>query len=153
MRLWSLHPRCLDARGLVALWREGLLAQKALAGGAHGYRNHPQPERFRSHFAPSDAIASYLHAVCDEAERRGYRFDRSRLPERQPAADPIEVTDGQMEYELGHLLAKLRARNPERFAQLDTLALPEPHPSFVIVSGPIALWERPGLAHSQDLMR
>jgi len=31
MRLWSLHPRYLDAKGLVALWREGLLAQKVLA--------------------------------------------------------------------------------------------------------------------------
>ena len=27
MRLWSLHPRYLDAKGLVALWREALLAQ------------------------------------------------------------------------------------------------------------------------------
>jgi len=25
MRLWTLHPKYLDARGLVALWREGLL--------------------------------------------------------------------------------------------------------------------------------
>jgi hypothetical protein len=29
-RIWSLHPKYLDARGLVALWREGLLAQAVL---------------------------------------------------------------------------------------------------------------------------
>ncbi|WP_338140756.1 pyrimidine dimer DNA glycosylase/endonuclease V [Candidatus Nitrotoga sp. 1052] len=27
MRLWTLHPCYLDSRGLVALWREALLAQ------------------------------------------------------------------------------------------------------------------------------
>lgn len=32
MRLWSLHPSYLDAVGLVALWREGLLARKVLQG-------------------------------------------------------------------------------------------------------------------------
>ncbi|HEU5178767.1 MAG TPA: pyrimidine dimer DNA glycosylase/endonuclease V, partial [Burkholderiales bacterium] len=32
MRLWSLHPKYLDARGLVALWREALLAQAVLRG-------------------------------------------------------------------------------------------------------------------------
>jgi hypothetical protein len=32
MRLWSLHPRYLDAKGLQAVWREGLLAKKVLQG-------------------------------------------------------------------------------------------------------------------------
>ena len=36
MRLWSLHPRYLDAKGLVALWREGLLAQAVLKGQTKG---------------------------------------------------------------------------------------------------------------------
>jgi hypothetical protein len=44
MRLWSLHPCHLDAKGLVALWREGLLAQKVQACETNGYRNHPQLE-------------------------------------------------------------------------------------------------------------
>ncbi|WP_368086417.1 pyrimidine dimer DNA glycosylase/endonuclease V [Nitrosomonas sp. Nm34] len=26
MRLWSIHPKYLDAKGLLALWREGLQA-------------------------------------------------------------------------------------------------------------------------------
>ena len=47
MRLWTLHPKYLDARGLVALWRESLLAQAVLAGRTRGYRSHPQLERFR----------------------------------------------------------------------------------------------------------
>lgn len=32
MRLWTLHPKYLDTKGLVALWREALLAQKVLQG-------------------------------------------------------------------------------------------------------------------------
>jgi hypothetical protein len=32
MRLWSLHPKHLDRQGLLAVWREGLLAQEVLRG-------------------------------------------------------------------------------------------------------------------------
>lgn len=31
MRLWSLHPKHLDPQGLVALWREVLLARSSAA--------------------------------------------------------------------------------------------------------------------------
>lgn len=48
MRLWSLHSRYLDSRGLVALWRESLRAQKVLMGDTIGYRHHPQLDRFRA---------------------------------------------------------------------------------------------------------
>lgn len=37
MRLWSIHPRYLDTKGLVALWRETLLlAQAVLFGNTKG---------------------------------------------------------------------------------------------------------------------
>ncbi|MDI6747818.1 MAG: pyrimidine dimer DNA glycosylase/endonuclease V [Rhodocyclaceae bacterium] len=41
MRLWTLHPRYLDARGLVALWREARLAQAVLGGKTRGYTHTP----------------------------------------------------------------------------------------------------------------
>jgi hypothetical protein len=37
MRLWTLHPRYLDSQGLVALWREGLLAQAVLRNRTRGF--------------------------------------------------------------------------------------------------------------------
>jgi hypothetical protein len=38
MRLWTLHPQYLDAKGLVALWREALLAKAVHAEAtARGY--------------------------------------------------------------------------------------------------------------------
>ena len=138
MRLWSLHPQYLDARGLVALWREGLLAQKVLAGRTRGYRNHPQLERFRDH---DGAITAYLHHIADEAELRGYNFDRTKLPAINPAAQ-LEVSDGQLRYEWQHLIAKLRDRDPARHRRFASVVAPLPHPFFVVVPGSVAGWEK-----------
>lgn len=52
MRLWTIHPKYLDTRGLTALWREALLARKVLKGLTIGYRHHPQLERFRQQARP-----------------------------------------------------------------------------------------------------
>jgi len=38
MRLWTIHPKYLDAKGLVALWRETLLAKHVLEGKTPGYK-------------------------------------------------------------------------------------------------------------------
>ena len=145
MRLWSLHPRYLDARGLVALWREALLAQKVLTGSTRGYRNHPQLERFRAHPFPAHSIAAYLHAVRDEAGQRGYNFDRNRIHLPHRHSTPIEVTEGQLRYELTHLTSKLRRRAPDALKRLQGVIVPEPHPSLVAVPGPVASWERTGV--------
>lgn len=56
MRLWSVHPKYLDTRGLTACWREGLLARKVLLGQTKGYRNHPQLIRFRNTQNPVAAV-------------------------------------------------------------------------------------------------
>jgi hypothetical protein len=138
MRLWSLHPQYLDAKGLVALWREGLLAQAVLNGQTRGYRNHPQLERFRDR---TGAIGTYLHHVVDEADARGYTFDRSKLPCRKSAL-PIEVSEGQLRYEWQHLTAKLRDRDPVRHLRFAKITDPLPHPFFVVVPGSVAAWEK-----------
>src|SRR5512144_2533662 len=111
MRLWSLHPRYLDPQGLVALWREALLARAVLGGRTRGYRNHPQLERFRFHSAPRSAISSYLQGIHAEAVARGYSFDSSKIG-RARIQVPVLVADGQLQYEWRHLMLKLAARNP-----------------------------------------
>lgn len=63
MRLWSIHPKYLDRIGLIALWREAILAQKVLKGETKGYRHHPQLIRFKSHCDPEGAIGKYLLEV------------------------------------------------------------------------------------------
>lgn len=144
MRLWSLHPRYLDAKGLVALWREGLLARKVLAGATRGYRHHPQLERFRAHPDPFAAIETYLHGVYVEACQRGYRFNRNLIGTPGLDLPPIQVTDGQMCFERTHLSAKLKRRDPDALGGLESARPPIPHPLFVVVPGPIEPWERPG---------
>ncbi len=141
MRLWSLHPKYLDPQGLVALWRETLLAQAVLRGETRGYRKHPQLDRFRSHSAPLAAISTYLKAVHAEAEARGYAFDKGKIkPARQSLT--LAVTAGQLEYEWAHLLAKLKARNPALYRQWRSTETPDTHPLFSLCAGDIAPWER-----------
>jgi len=140
MRLWSLHPKYLDPQGLVALWRETLLARAVLRGETRGYRHHPQLQRFLEHDSPRLAINAYLAAIHEEASARGYNFDRSKIgPVR--AVAPIAVTDGQRDCEWQHLLRKLAIRNPASFARWQGVAKPDCHPSFRLHRGPVAPWE------------
>ena len=141
MRLWSLHPRYLDPQGLVALWREGLLARAVLRGETRGYRHHPQLARFQSQASPRSAINSYLAAVHGEAQARGYSFDRTKIgPVR--AVKAIPVSTGQVAYEWQHLLRKLAARSPRMYRQWRSLGKPQCHPLFRTHPGAVEDWER-----------
>jgi hypothetical protein len=141
MRLWSLHPEHLDARGLVALWREGLLAQAVLRGRTRGYQHHPQLDRFRATGTPVSAIAAYLRVVAAEATRRGYRFDRSKLARVRSGAT-IPVTRGQLDFEWTHLRTKVRARDPRWWKALRVVERPTAHPQFRARRGGLEPWER-----------
>jgi hypothetical protein len=138
MRLWSLHPSELDQKGLVALWREGLLAKHVLEGRTKGYLNHPQLDRFKAHQDPEGAIHAYLAAVLEEAEARGYSFDASKI-DRGRSASLIPVTRGQLAHETEHLRKKLAMRDPERLARMKES--PAHHPLFSPVPGEIEPWE------------
>lgn len=143
MRIWSLHPCLLDRRALVACWRETLLAQKVLRGLTRGYTNHPQLIRFRAHPQPLEAVAAYLSGLADEADARGYSFNRALIGAGEDstnensagkngtsnngtgkncadkAEDPyasvarIPVPLGQLEYELAFLQHKVAGRDTE----------------------------------------
>jgi hypothetical protein len=140
MRLWTLHPRYLDSCGLVALWREALLAQAVLGGLMRGYTHHPQLRRFRDAPSPMAAIATYLHHVQSEATARGYRFDATKIGSDR-TVEHIEASRGQIEYEWTHLVAKLRVRDPSWLERFATVAKPQPHPLFRLIPGPVAEWE------------
>lgn len=142
MRIWTLHPKYLDPKGLVALWREALLARAVLNGETLGYQHHPQLIRFRSHPAPRAAINTYLHTVLIEARSRGYSFDATKTTP-DITQIPIDCTDGQLHYEWDHLLKKLKSRDPALFERWGEITTPDPHPLFRIVPGPIEPWERP----------
>jgi Pyrimidine dimer DNA glycosylase len=141
MRIWTLHPKYLDPQGLVALWREALLARAVLRGRTKGYKFHPQLDRFRSTSAPVSAINAYLRSVLVEATSRGYAFDARKIgPVR--TSFRIGSTSGQMTFEWRHLMRKLNARNPALYRKWRTQASPDSHPLFRIKRGPVESWER-----------
>ena len=140
MRLWSVHPRYLDARGLVALWREALLAQAVVRGRTTGYLHHPQLHRFRAQPAPCGAIAEYLRRVHAEAASRGYAFTAGKIS-RAHGLETIAVTRGQLRHEWHHLLAKLAIRDPAWRRRLESVRRPRPHPLFRLVAGDVEAWE------------
>lgn len=142
MRLWTLHPRYLDPQGLVALWREALLAKAVLNAKTRGYRHHPQLVRFRAHASPRAAINAYLAAVHAEATARGYTFDRSKIG-RVRRVTPIAVASGQVAHEWKHLMRKLAKRNPPLHRRWRRARRAAIHPLFRRVRGPVADWERP----------
>ncbi|NQT62569.1 MAG: DNA lyase [Candidatus Marinimicrobia bacterium] len=140
MRIWSLHPKYLDSKGLVALWRETLLAKHVLEGTTKGYRNHPQLHRFKTTNHPVNHINSYLSTILEEAKQRGYHFDESKIGSSMDAKF-IPVTTGQLVYEQNHLLGKLRVRDLAKYHMLNETIDIEVHPLFNLVEGDVEDWE------------
>jgi hypothetical protein len=140
VRIWSLHPKYLDAKGLVALWRETLLAQHVLEGKTKGYKNHPQLDRFKASSSPVDAINYYLKFIYNEASARGYNFSLEKF-DRKAKRIHLRVTSGQMEYEVKHLLKKLKERDPAMYKKLKAQKEILPHPVFKIREGDVEDWE------------
>jgi len=141
MRLWSIHPKYLDSKGLVALWRESLLAQRVLEGGTRRYKNHPQLARFRAAPDPLSAVRTYLTLIASEARSRGYDFNEEKIgPVSKTMRLP--VTSGQIEYERHHLLGKLKKRDPDQYRNLALQKRIDPHQLFTVVPGPVEPWEK-----------
>jgi len=141
MRLWTLHPRYLDGKGLVAAWREALLAQKVLSGATSGYRHHPQLIRFRMQENPVRAIATFLAYLADEANLRGYHFDISKIASPR-FYGKINETSGQLHFEWLHLIRKLAIRSPDLYNRYRDITVPEHNPLFTIIPGEVSDWEK-----------
>ena len=140
MRLWSVHPKYLDTKGLVALWREALLAKKVLENGTKGYRNHPQLNRFKNADDPLSAINHYLSIVHEEASKRNYQFDETKI-DWNFKQSKITVSKGQVDYEIKHLMKKLQSRDRQKLKELKAVKIFEVHPVFTIVEGDVEDWE------------
>ena len=117
------------------------MALTVLKGDTLGYRNHPQLKRFKSAGSPLDTLKCYLRHIYLEAEGRGYRFDLSKLG-KIGKSDSLEVTRGQLKYEITHLKKKLKIRDPSRLKSLKQVDVPKAHPLFVPIEGDIEEWER-----------
>jgi len=140
MRIWSVHPKYLDAKGLVALWRETLLAKHVLEDKTKGYTNHPQLTRFKKLNNPLDGINQYLGFVFEEAVTRGYNFNKDKIAwDFTPTS--MHVTTGQIQFEIKHLLKKLKVRDDKKYNEMLAHSEIIPHPLFKVVIGEIEDWE------------
>lgn len=142
MRLWTIHPSYLDTCGLVALWRESLLAQKVLLNQTKGYKHHPQLLRFKAMKFPIKAIGYFLYHVWKEGEIRGYNFQKSKIVDFPRSISKIKVTSGQVAYEKNHLSDKLKLRNHDKYLELSQVKRVKLHPLFEKVKGEIESWEK-----------
>ncbi len=149
MRLWTLHPQYLDTPGLLALWREALLARTVIQGKTSGYKNHPQLIRFRQSSDPLDYLEFYLATILEDSLIRGFDFNSSKLklPSKtfsHSKLSRLPVTRDQVNYEWQHLLEKLKLRQPSQFKKLKTLENDQIqiNPLFKIIPGPVESWEK-----------
>jgi hypothetical protein len=165
MRIWSLHPKYLDSKGLTALWRETLLGKHVLENKTKGYKNHPQLIRFKKYPDPLFAINFYLREIYLEAKNRNYNYDKNKfdfsLFKKLKYSEKIFVNTEQVEYEIKHLLKKLKVRDAKKYKELNTelkkvkelkiknknpnqkegQSILEIHPLFKIKIGGIEEWE------------
>ena len=141
MRIWSLHPKYLDSKGLVALWRETLLAKHVLENKTKGYKNHPQLDRFKKSKKPIASINQYLAEIYAEASHRNYNFDKRKI-NWNFRRSKLTVTTKQLAYETSHLLKKLQKRDPKKYKDLKSKKTIAPHPLFDLIEGEIAEWEK-----------
>jgi hypothetical protein len=146
MRLWSIHPKYLDRSGLIALWREALLAQKVLEGKTKGYKNHPQIIRFKNTCDPMLMIGTYLYFIFLESIHRGYKFDVKKIKKfNENIKNVIPVKEGQIKYEFLLLKRKLGNRDKNKFLELHKINYIELNPIFYKVKGGLESWEKPKL--------
>jgi hypothetical protein len=140
MRIWSIHPKYLDSKGIVALWRETLLAKHVLEGKTKGYKNHPQLIRFKKQENPIHCINHYLSFVYDEALKRNYNFNKDKIDFTFSNCG-IEVTKGQMDFERKHLLGKLKTRDINLFNKFSSIENLDANPIFTVTEGEVEDWE------------
>lgn len=141
MRIWSIHPKYLDSKGLIAVWRETLLAKKVLENKTKGYRNHPQLNRFKEGEDSLNCINQYLAEVYQEAVRRNYSFDKKKF-KKALTASRLPVTRGQLDFEMNHLKAKLKKRDPKKWKEVQVITQVDPHPLFSVIPGNVEPWEK-----------
>jgi len=134
MRLWSIHPEYLDSIGLVALWRESLLAQKVLKSETQSHKNHPQLKKFKACPHPQYAIANYLVEIWKESQRRGYNFNKEKIRHTK-IVEKIPITQSELKCEFDLLRERLKKRTPSKYQNLLSVKEIECNPIFKITEG------------------
>lgn len=127
MRIWSFHPQHLNSQYMVQIWRESLLAMKALTTkNKRGYYMHPQLNRFKNHGEDAlQVLSDYMWEIWKEADRREFHFDQSKLMPESKCPELIKVNQGQILYEWSWYCKKVK--------QDGSTVKVIPHPMILVV--------------------
>jgi hypothetical protein len=140
MRIWTVHPRYLDVKGFVALWRETLLGMETLKKHVKcqhyiPWYKHPQLAPFKAQSDPILYISNYLYLVLEESRRRNYNFDGSKL-DAIPYCENLPLIKASREvlvHEWLVCLGRYRVRSPKWFEEVKDISPLEvdPHPLYI----------------------
>ncbi len=91
--------------------------------------------------SPVKSINFYLEVIWLESKKRNYNFDKSKF-EKTKDIKKINVTQGQVHFEVNHLSNKLKIRDIELYNKMKLLNNFEIHPLFKLIEGEIEPWEK-----------
>lgn len=140
----SISPESLDRQDLVSLWRESLLARKAIEKKNKDYENQPQLRRHKDSFNPLTNINYYLSSVHEEAQKRGYDVDAKKIALLKNKMKDTKVSNGQVNYEFKHILKKLEDRDYGEFSKIKEAGMGsiKTNKTFKVVQGNVESWEK-----------
>lgn len=88
------------------------------------YYNHPQLFRFKETLN-ENAMSIYLYHIWYEANKRGYKFDHSKIKQidvieqiKDLDHNKLTVTKGQLIFEINHLQKKLKTRDRKKYIEV-----------------------------------
>lgn len=130
MSLWTVHPKYLDKQGLIALWREGLLAQKSLNGELDIELNNQVWQQFKNSENPLKAIGTYLSFIASEGARRGYKLGHEKIIYPNFDDNKFDIRPQDLIFEMKHLRDKLKLRDKNKWHEVNQVEQVEPNPAF-----------------------
>ena len=88
-----------------------------------------------------NAVNNYLKGVWEESNKRNFKFNAQKIGSVR-SSGKISVSTGQVQFEVIHLLKKLKERDKVKYNILRNRAKIETHPLFRKTAGRIEDWEK-----------
>lgn len=84
--------------------------------------------------------------IYEEARKRSYCYNKSKIVKAAEKVEPIKITKGQILYEFHILKERVKGRDPKKYKEVLELERkgrrPKSHPLFVVIEGEVEPWEK-----------
>lgn len=133
MRIWKVHPKYLDQKGLSGQWFEAIIAKNSLISKDGYWYNNPQMDIFKNSEDPIDAVNSYLEEVWVEGIRRGYKFKSEYFDDYCPLVT-IPITHEDLYSDMNLLGDRVHKRDIDWYNDIWMTGMRVvPHPLFKVI--------------------